>query len=113
VEKESLERAERECLDDAEARECQREREALRRFEQDREYAERFAARIMELFPGCPEKESREIAEWTCRRNSGRIGRTALAKTLDAETVRIAVIAHVRHTRTRYEAYLMQGLDRQ
>src|SRR5438128_943734 len=63
VEPQALEKAEEECLADSEIRARRREREVLRRDEVDREYVEKFAARVRELFPGCPAGE---------RRRSGR-----------------------------------------
>jgi len=47
-----MERAEAECLADGEVRARRREREAEWRVQQlDREYIERFAQRVRELFP--------------------------------------------------------------
>ncbi|MBW1803359.1 MAG: DUF2293 domain-containing protein, partial [Deltaproteobacteria bacterium] len=37
------------------------------------------------------------IAEHACRKYSGRIGRTASAKSLDEEAAKLAIIAHIRH----------------
>ena len=71
----------------------------------------RFAKRIREVFPGCPNRE-RSIAELACRKYSGRVGRSAAAKQLDEDSVRLAVIAHVRHEETDYDALLGRGVDR-
>jgi len=46
------------------------------------------------------------------RKYSGRVGRTADAKNLGAEAVRLAVIAHVRHTETTYDDLLGGGHER-
>ena len=54
VEASALELAERECLADSEARARRREREAPRRAKLDRQYIERFAVRVPELFSVCP-----------------------------------------------------------
>jgi hypothetical protein len=54
VEEQALQRAEAECLNDAEARARRRDREAERRAELDAEFVARFAARIRQLYPGCP-----------------------------------------------------------
>ena len=97
VEEEGLERAEGECLADAEVREVRRLRRAEREAELDREYVERFAARVRELVPRCPDGCERVIAEHACRKYSGRVGRSAGAKALDEEAVWLAVQAHVRH----------------
>ncbi|MGH2721144.1 MAG: DUF2293 domain-containing protein [Actinomycetota bacterium] len=51
-------------------------------------------------------------AERACEKHSGRVGRSAAAKELDARAVDLAVRAHVRHRRTRYDDFLMAGWDR-
>jgi hypothetical protein len=112
VEEEALAQAERECLSDAEARRLARERAAERRREHDGEYVSAFAQRIGELFPGCPPEEQTAIAEHACQKYSGRIGRSAAAKELDAGAVELAVRAHVRHTHTEYDQLLANGADR-
>lgn len=112
VENEALEKAEEECLADSEARARRSEREAARREELDRQYIEQFAERVRELFPGCPNGRGREIAEHACLKYSGRIGRSASAKSLDEEAVRLAVIAHIRHRETEYDELLVRGYDR-
>ena len=40
------------------------------------------------------------------------MGRSAEAKRLDEEAVRLAVIAHVRHAETEYDDLLVKGFDR-
>ena len=112
VEPEGLEKAEGECLADSAARELRKEREATRRKELDRQYVDQFAARVRELFPRCPTGTDGEIAEHACLKYSGRVGRSATAKALDAEAVRLAVIAHVRHRETEYDQFLARGYDR-
>lgn len=112
VEQQGLEKAEEECLADSEVREHRREREAIRRNEVDRQYVDQFAARVKELFPRCPTGRDREIAEHACLKYSGRVGRSASAKALDSQAVRLAVIAHVRHRETKYDALLARGCER-
>ena len=112
VEEAALAQAEQECLADEEARARQRERAAARRVELDEEYVERFAARVRELFPSCPAGREAEIAEHACLKYSGRVGRSAAAKRLEENAVRIAVIAHVRHAETNYDELLGSGFDR-
>jgi len=112
VEEDALQRAEEECLADKEARSRRRERESSRRAELDQGYIKRFAHRVRELYPGCPAGRESVIAEHACRKYSGRIGRTASAKSLDEPAVKLAVIAHIRHSETRYDELLYQGLDR-
>ncbi len=111
VEEEALANAEAESLADEEVRRRRRERNALRRAELDEQFVSRFAQRIREIFPRCPNRE-RPIAEFACRKYSGRIGRSAAAKQLDEDAVRLAVIAHVRHVETDYDTLLGRGVDR-
>jgi hypothetical protein len=112
VEEQALQRAEVECLNDAEARARRRDREAERRAELDAEFAAQFAARIRQLYPGCPPDRSERIASHACQKYSGRIGRSAAAKRLDEEAVHLAVVAHVRHDETRYDELLARGVER-
>jgi len=112
VEASGLELAERECLADSEARTRRREREAVRRAEVDRQYVERFAVRVRELFPGCPSGREMAVAEHACLKYSGRIGRSAAGKSFDGNAVRLAVNAHIRHTETPYDELLARGYER-
>lgn len=112
VEAEELERAEGECLADEKVRARRREREAARREELDQQYVQEFARRVRELYPRCPRGRDVAIAEHACLKYSGRVGRTAAAKSCDERAVRLAVVAHIRHTETRYDELLASGLDR-
>jgi hypothetical protein len=112
VEEAGLAQAEQECLVDGDARERRREREAERRAEEDQEYVARFAAAVRELYPACPPGRDQVIAQHACRKYSGRVGRSAAAKQFDADAVRLAVIAHVRHAETTYDELLSQGYER-
>jgi len=112
VEESALERAERECLADAEARKRARGRAAERREEIDEHYVTEFAERLGDLFPGCPAPERRAIADHACRKYSSRIGRSAAARGFDPDAIELAVRAHVRHRYTRYDELLAHGVDR-
>lgn len=112
VEEQALDRAEAECLNDAEARARRRDREAERRAELDVEFVAQFAAHIRRLYPGCPSERPEQIASHACQKYSGRVGRSAAAKRLDEEAVQLAVVAHVRHTETPYDRLLARGLER-
>lgn len=112
VEEEALQQAEQECLADSEVRARRNERASERRVELDRKYIEEFAGRIRQLFPGCPAGREQTIAEHACVKYSGRVGRSAAAKSLDEEAVRLGVIAHIRHTETKYDKLLARGYDR-
>ncbi len=112
VEEKALAAAEAECLADNEVRTRRREREAERRSEHDRDYIEGFARCVRELFPNCPSGMEQAVAEHACLKYSGRVGRSAAAKALDEEAVRLAVAAHVRHAETSYDGLLAAGCDR-
>jgi len=112
VEEQALQAAEAACLQDSEARERRRLRQAEKRIALDQEYVNRFAQRVRELFPRCPEGVEQAIAEHACLKYSGRVGRTAAAKALDEEAIRLAVIAHIRHEATSYDELLAQGFER-
>ena len=113
VENEALEKAEEECIEDAEQRKTRQAQAAIRADELDRKYIAAFSARILELFPSCPRGREKEIAEHACRKYSGRVGRSANAKELDEEAVRLAVIAHIRHVETEYDKLLSGMLEKQ
>ncbi len=113
VQSQALEQAERECLEDSEARTRRSEREAARRAYLDDQYVESFAARVGELYPRCPKGRPEAIAEHVCLKYSGRVGRSAAAKKLDEDAVRLAVMAHIRHAETKYDTLLAGGCERQ
>jgi hypothetical protein len=112
VEETGLAQAESECLADQEIRARRSERESERRAETDREYINAFAARVKEIFPACPEGREHEIAEHACRKYSGRVGRSAAARSLEEAAVRLAVRAHIRHRETNYDELLGRGYFR-
>lgn len=109
----AIERAEKECLEDAAYRERQRERAAERREGVEAAYVANVTAAIRTTFPGCPASAAEAIAVWTCRKHSGRIGRSAAAKALDPQALKLAVIAHIRHEHTGYDRLLMQHGNRE
>ena len=112
VEDDAIEKAEQESAADATQRARRRTQAALRRAEIDDQYVERFAARVRELYPYCPDGRETLIAEHACRKYSGRVGRCAAAKELDERAVRLAVTAHVRHAETNYDKLLTSGFPR-
>lgn len=113
AEPEAIQRAEEESLADADVRERRREREVVRRESQDHEFVAAFAEAVRAQFPGCPAGQEVVIAEHACLKHSGRVGRTAAAKELAPDAIRLAVIAHVRHTCTDYDELLNRRGDRQ
>ncbi|HWV98717.1 MAG TPA: DUF2293 domain-containing protein [Candidatus Acidoferrum sp.] len=108
----AIDRAEDECAADAPERAAARARAAQVRQEEDREFVAALTRKIAQRYPGCPADEARRIAEHTGLRSSGRVGRSAAGRDLDASAVDLAVIAHVRHTHTNYDALLMGGAER-
>lgn len=113
VTRHAIEQAEAESLADADLRARQRERSAARREAQEPAFLASLTAALRTQFPGCPPDEAEQIAAWACEKHSGRVGRTAAAKALDPEPLRLAVIAHIRHEHTPYDGILMRHGDRQ
>jgi hypothetical protein len=112
VEAEAIEKAETECLGDAERRKRQGERRALRAAQLDEVFVEQFAEAIRQQFPNCPIPDANRIAEHACLRSSGRVGRTAAAKQFDPDAIYLAVVAAVRHEFTDYDILLLRGIER-
>jgi len=112
VEETALERAEEQCLADADVRQRRRVRDAERRAGQDLEFQARLAQEITRRYPGCPPARAAAIARHAAARGSGRVGRSAAARALDAEAIRLAVVASVRHENTGYDDLLMSGTPR-
>src|SRR2546423_6521946 len=112
AESEAIDRAIAESEADSEERELRRERQAFRRESLDRAYVAEFAQAIREQFPGIPEGVDIMIAEHACLKHSGRVGRSAAAKAFEANTVFLAVRAHVRHAYTDYDRLLFRYDDR-
>jgi hypothetical protein len=112
AEPDAIERAEQECLADAEARERRRIRAVVRRDDEDNEFVDELARAILDQFPACPSDRAARIARHAGERSSGRIGRTAAGRALDPMAVRLAVVASVRHEDTPYDELLMGGIAR-
>jgi hypothetical protein len=112
VEPAALGKAEQECLDDADARERERQRGAERRSRGDQGLVARMAAEIRTMLPGCPLEEARAIAAHTAVRGSGRVGRSAAGRNLNEDALTLAVAAAIRHRHTDYDELLAGGLDR-
>jgi hypothetical protein len=112
VEQEALEKAEQECLDDADVRELRRIRQAEIREQIDQEFVKNFANHIRKLYDKIPPGRDKIIAEHACKKYSGRVGRSAAAKAYDEKAIDLAVIAHIRHTMTKYDELLSKGYER-
>ena len=112
VEEDALAAAEQQCLADEEARARRRERDTARRTGADAELERRFADEIAQLFPGCPAHRADAIARHAVVRGSGRVGRSAAGRAVEASAVEMAVVASIRHRDTDYDELLMSGVDR-
>lgn len=111
-EEDALNKAEELCLKDKDLRKVRRDRDRIRRIEQDNEFKADFAKAIISSFPGCPPDEAEAIANHTCLKHSGRIGRSSAAKSLEYDAINLAVTAYIRHIHTDYDVLLMQGWER-
>jgi hypothetical protein len=109
----AIEQAAQQCLSDADVRARRRERDQIRRADQDVGFRDEFAAAIREQFPGCPTLRADAIALHAAARGSGRVGRSAAGRALEPEAVRLAVAASVRHVDTDYDDLLMAGAERE
>jgi hypothetical protein len=113
AETEAIERAEQQCLSDAEARASRRDRDNVRRADEDVQFQAELAAAIRAHFPGCPASRAEAIARHAATRGSGRIGRSAAGRALHPDALGLAVAASVRHVDTDYDELLMSGVDRE
>jgi hypothetical protein len=112
VESAALERAEEECLSDEEKRRVAREKAALAREQADQQYVAQFTESIRSRYPDCPPGEAEAIAKHACAKYSGRVGRSAAAKSFDAMAIDLAVKAHIRHAHSEYDRLLSRGWER-
>lgn len=112
VEEAALERAEEECILDADQRAERRRVAQLRYAALDQQYIADFARAVRLRYPGCPEGTEKTIAEHACRKYSGRVGRSAAAKAFDEQAVDLAVQAHIRHVHTDYDHLLLHQMER-
>jgi hypothetical protein len=108
----AIEQAEQQCLGDADLRARRRERDAVRRADEDVVFQGKFAAEITRLFPRCPAARADAIASHAGLRGSGRVGRSAAGRRLDEQAVTLAVVASIRHQDTDYDDLLMSGVAR-
>ncbi len=104
--------AEESCEGDADFREQQRARAAAYRDSLDQVLVAEYVDAIRTMFPKCPVLEAQAISEHTAARGSGRVGRSAAGRAVDANAVRLSVIAWVRHQHTPYDELLMKGVER-
>jgi hypothetical protein len=112
VESGAIGRAREECLNDEEKRRIAQEKAALARAQADLQYVAQFTESIRSRYPDCPVGEAEAIAQHACAKYSGRIGRSAAAKSFDATALDLAVKAHVRHAHTEYDQLMSRGWER-
>ncbi|HYO02273.1 MAG TPA: DUF2293 domain-containing protein, partial [Mycobacterium sp.] len=112
AENDAIEKAAQQCLEDADARALRRTHDQVRRAAVDEKFRDDFAVAIRDQFPGCPPARAGTISYHAALRGSGRIGRSAAARALDPDAIRLAVAASVRHVDTDYDDLLMSGVDR-
>lgn len=112
VESGAVERAQEECLSDEEKRRVAREKASLAREQGDNQYVAQFVDCIRSRYPDCPPGEAEAIARHACEKYSGRVGRSAAAKSFDATAIDLAVKAHIRHAHTEYDRLLSRGCER-
>jgi hypothetical protein len=112
VEAEAIEKAELDCLSDENLRMARRERDALRRSDEDKKLVIAMTQSIQRLYPGCPSDEAEKIARHTAERGSGRVGRSAAGRDLEEHALELAVTAWVRHSKTKYDKLLSCGIER-
>ena len=112
VERAALERAESECLSDENARRVARERAATYREKVNARYVEDFSHHVRHQFPNCSPQETLSIAAHACEKHTGRVGRSASARSFEPAAVELAVRAHVRHVHTTYDQLLARGWER-
>jgi hypothetical protein len=105
---ESIAAAQAEVAATAGTRAVARERSRERREREEARYVVAFDAAVRRLFPSIPDRDRQEIVQRTCEVGSRRVGRSAAAKDLDDEPIRLAVRAWIRHGHTDYD----QMLDR-
>jgi hypothetical protein len=103
VEEQSITAAKDQCAADAQERAAKNAKAAVKREAEDKLYQTAFLAELKRLFPHCPPEEAADIAAHACEKHSGRVGRSAAAKELDEQMIRLAVIAHIRHAHTTYD----------
>ena len=108
----AIEQAEAECLADSEIRERRRVRDVDRRAHLDERFVAELAAAVRSQLPRIPVERAERIARHAGERSSGRIGRTQAGRDLDPDTVRLAVVASVRHEDTDYDELLSIGVPR-
>src|SRR5438046_7407927 len=108
----ALEQAEAECLADSESRALQRERNAQRRAQYDRDLVAQMTGEISRLFPGCPPKVAQTIAEHAAFRGRGTDGRTRRGHSLPEEALTLSSGGHTPPCSRHYYQLLTRRRER-
>ncbi len=102
----AIEAARAEVAATAGRRAVQRERSRERREREEQDYVGDFDAAVRRLFPSIPDRDREQVVARTCEVGSRRVGRSAAAKALEDDPIRLAVRAWIRHGHTDYDARL-------
>lgn len=84
----------------------------LRRRAARTRYVLHFADEVRRRFPSCPAGEEFRIARYACG-GGERVGHVAVENGYVDSAVELAVVAHIRHRFTAYEAFLRGGATRE
>lgn len=112
IEKAALKKAGDMCRADGAKRRAAREKAAVNALKNEDLYIDLFTGSVAVAYPGCGMDMAAKIAAHTCRKNSGRVGRSAAAKNFEPHTVKLAVKAYIRHNMTGYDALFEQGYNK-
>jgi hypothetical protein len=86
-----------------------RDRSRAARARGEEQYHADFDRELGRLYPAIPDVDREGIVTHACEVASGRVGRTAAAKALAEEPIRLAVVAWIRHQHTDYDARLRRA----
>jgi hypothetical protein len=75
-------------------------------------FVQHFADEVRRRYPSCPAGEEFRIARYACG-GGERVGHVAVENGYVDSAVELAVVAHVRHRCTPYEALLRAGVGRE
>lgn len=104
-----IEAARAEVESTAGERAVSRERSRVARAAKEVDYRADFAVAVRRLYPAIPDADLEAVITRALEVSSGRVGRSAAAKALADEPVRLAVLAHIRHVHTDYDARLRRS----
>ena len=106
-----MERAEAECLEDADQRQRKAERRAMREAELDQHFVREFASAILSNSLVVRPKNQPISPSTPAENIAGESAVRRQRSNLILEAVRLATIASVRHRFTDYDLLLLRGID--